>query len=297
MYNYNAKKETNEKLNESFSIIMNNAQTIGRKKFAAIPLSLLRIGEYQRTDFYKKEKVLSLAANFDRNMMDPLTVAPHPEEGTFYVVNGMHRKEAVEIIGKEDSIECEILQGLSDDPAVRLVQEANIFRKQTDWTETLNPAAMHKANIICGDLPSIDLDNVVRKYGIEYKTNNRRGKVKANVLTGFSNAIRTVRTHGREMIDSIFYVLNRSMWQMEPQGLSSWSIAMLRNLFVYDPVLKANKPEMIDILKSYSPKTFEIEARGKYPKRSIAIACGLYFEDLLADRLGIDKNLHEKYAA
>lgn len=284
-------EKTNNRL---FTIIMNNAQTIGNKKFADIPIELLEIGEYQRVDFYSKAKVNGLASNFNKNLMDPLTVSPHPEEGKFYVVNGMHRMEAAKIIGLE-TIECEILQGLSDVPETRLVEEANIFRKQTIGVEPVSPAAMHKANIICGDEPSITLDNVVKKYGIMYKTNNRKGMCKENVLTGFAKALKTTRVHGTKMIDSIMYILNRSMWQMETGGLSNFAIAMIQNLLVYDREVFDNLDIVATILKEYSPRIFKAKAIAKYERRGVDVACSLYIEDLVSDVLPIERNVHIKY--
>ena len=280
--------------NRLFTIIINNAQTIGSKKFADIPLELLEIGEYQRVDFYSKAKVNGIAANFNKNLMDPLTVSPHPEEGKFYVVNGMHRMEAAKIIGLE-TIECEILQGLSDIPEERLVEEADIFRKQTEGTDPMSPAAVHKANIICGDEASINLDNVVKKYGIMYKTNNRKGMCEANVLTGFSVALRTTKWRGVKMIDSIMYVLNRSMWQMETGGLSNFAISMIRNLLVYDSEIFNNLDIVTSVIREYSPRLFKAKAIAKYERRGVDVACSLYLEDLVSEVLPIDRNVHLKY--
>ena len=53
-----------------YKTVVNNSQTIGAKKFADIPLELLAVGKYQRTDYYDKGKVSKLAEHFNKNLMD-----------------------------------------------------------------------------------------------------------------------------------------------------------------------------------------------------------------------------------
>ena len=287
----------NEGKFELFNNTMKNVHTIAGKVFADIPLKLLEVGDYQRVEFSSEKKILALAANFDKNLMDPLTVVAHPEEGKFYVVNGYHRKRAVEINGKEDSVACEILQNLSDNPDVRRMEEADLFRRQTVTTEKLSPVAMHKANLICNDGPSWHLDQLVSKYGFMYKTNKNRGRCPVNTLTGFSAALEVTRVYGKEVLDDIFDVLHRTQWSMESKGLSGISISILRNIFVYDPETReaAAKETIINILREYSPKMFEAEARAKYKLRSGQVAGSLYLEDILIEKLGIADGVHQKY--
>ena len=282
--------------NRIFNMIINNAQTVGNKKFAAIPLELLTVGEYQRVDFYNTSKVDYLTTHFDNNLMDPLKVSPHQEEGMFYVVDGMHRLNAAKAKGTITELECEILQHLSAIPRERLIQEADIFRSQNKGTDALTPAAVHTANLICGNQASIDLDNVVRKYKVMYKTNALRGKCNPGVLTGFSRAMAVAKTYGVEMLDSIFYVLNRSMWQMESGGLGNYPISMLRNLFYYDPETMINLELVTGILKEYSPKIFKAKALARYERRGDDVACSLFLEDLVNEVLPLDMNVHVKYA-
>ena len=279
---------------ELFDNCMSNAQRVGNKIFASIPLRLLEVGEYQRVEYYDKGKVLALKENFDENLMDPLTVSPHPEEGKFYIVNGMHRKEAVEMLG-EKKIECEILQGMPSDPKLRLIKEANIFRKQMEQIDKITPVAIHKANMICGDQASIDLDEVIRKHGIQYKTNKNRGRCSKNTLTGFDTSLRVVKSYGKEVLNDIFDVLIKSGWQMESSGLGDNTISAVRNIFVYDPVARENKDVIVSILRETTPKLFEADSISRYKLRGIKVAMSLYLEDIIAEKLDIDKNIHNRY--
>lgn len=285
---------TNKVTNKLFTLVMGNAQKIGGKWFAYIPTDLLTVGEYQRTEYYSPDRVNRLARNFDIKLMDPVAVAPHPEEGLFYIVNGMHRVEAAKINGYEN-IECEIIRDLSDNPSERLIQEANLFRKQMEEVERLSPAAMHKANIICGDRASIDLDNIVKKYNVEYKTNTKRGRGNVNVLTGFERALAVSRAYGRGMLDSIFYILHHSQWQFESCGLGSNAIVMLKNVMIYDKEVSKELDFLVDIIKQYSPKLFDAKAKARYDKRGHDVACSLFLEDLVCEKTGIEAKLHEKY--
>lgn len=277
-----------------YRTVINNAQSIGAKKFADIPLDLLAVGKYQRVDYYDKGKVSKLAEHFNKNLMDPLTVSPHPEEGKFYIVNGMHRKEAAEINGM-DTIECEILQNMPEDPFERERAEAEIFRKQEAIKDKLTPVSVHKANMICGEQASLDLDEIIKKHGILYKTNKNKGRAADNTLTGFSVSLKIVRIYGKEVLDDIYDVIIRSGWQMESCGLSNIIISVIRNLFVYDPEARENKDEIVKILRHTTPKMLQAEAISAYKLRGSQVAMSLYLEDLAALTLGIDKNIHSKY--
>lgn len=290
----NINKGNENKDFEMFNMVLKNEHTIAGKVFADIPLKLLEVGDYQRVEFASEKKILQLAASFDKNLMDPLTVVAHPEEGKFYVINGYHRKRAVEINGKDDSIACEILQNLSDDPVVRRREEADLFRRQMETLDKLSPVAMHKANLICNDIPSWHLDQLVSKYGINYKTNLNRGRC-VNTLTGFTTALRVSKVYGKEMLDDIFYVLHKSMWTMESKGLGNVAISILRNIFVYDPETRENKDKIVEIFREISPKKFIGRATTRYETRSENVAASLYLEDLLIEELGIDDNIHKKY--
>lgn len=286
---------TKETIDNEVMTILENAQDVGGKVYASIPIRLLAVDEsYQRVEFTSEEKIADLARNFNPKLMDAPRVSAHVEEGKFYLVDGYHRTEAKKRIG-DKSITCEILQDMSNDPEERRKQEADIFRNQQIWTEKPSPASLHKANMVCDNNDNIALDSLVKKYGFMYKTNKNRGRCAVNTLSGFTAALRAVRVSGRETLDDIFYVLKKSRWNEESGGLSANAISVLQGIFDYNPVLREHKKKVVKFYKKYSPKMLEVEARSKYKYRSRKVAEELFLEDLLAEVIKIDKGVHEKY--
>lgn len=292
-------KEINGKYDNEATTIMKNAQAVGKedegKVYASIPIRLLAIDpSYQRVEYTSESKINDLARHFDPHLMEAPKVSLHAEEGKFYTVDGYHRTEVYKILGKSD-ITCEILQGLSNDPEKRQIQEAEIFRKQQKWTEKLTPVSLHKANMKCGDKPSIELEELVKSYGFKYRTNGNRGRCQKRTLTGFRTALDVVRSYGKEMLEDIFDVIIGAKWDGETSGLGDITITTLRNMFYYNPETREHKDEIINIMKELTPRLFEAKARARYDKRASKVATSLYLEDLLAEKIQLDKNIHSKY--
>ena len=78
--------------NVLFTTIMNNLLVSGSKHLAVIPRELLSVDPaYQRLEEGRSKKIAKPHKEFDHTLMDPLLVVPHPEEGTFSIVDGNGR--------------------------------------------------------------------------------------------------------------------------------------------------------------------------------------------------------------
>lgn len=79
-----------------FKDIMNDLKAAGKRALKDIPVELLAIDEtYQTIERTgRRDSINRLAANWDENKLEPITVVPHIEECKFYVVNGYGRWQA-----------------------------------------------------------------------------------------------------------------------------------------------------------------------------------------------------------
>lgn len=268
-------------MDEMFSQTMASKIKVGNKYYAYVPLKRMVVDEdYQRQT--SKAKVRKLAEKWNINKMDALRVSPHPEEGKFSIIDGSHRFHAAQMNG-EKFLACEIIMGLSDDPAKRKVEEAKLFSTQGDEVNRLTPQEKHKANVLLGVKENVIVDNICKKYDIPYKPESaRRGGNIKGVLTGFAEALRISKKYGEEMLDAIFYILCESRWDMAYKGMGSVILNSLANILALHPGFKEDiKFELINLFTPIEPEKLFADAMSKYPERKEVERLTLYLEDYL----------------
>lgn len=283
-----------------FENINANTQTIGRKKYAYIPLDILKIdASYQRTETFNKEKVKDLITNFDTSKMDTLMVSIHPEEKRYYIIDGMHRFLAAKELNFE-SIECEIIE-ISGTPEERRKEEAARFISQQILIDKMTPLDQHKGHIICGDKEYIELDKIVNSFNglIQFKTNKNRGKQPEGTITGYMECVRGIKRYGKDIIKDTFDILIAAGWNKKGTGLGNYSIKMVAEVLYTHKENTKVKAELARIIKEYDPSLFRAIAHGYYKMRSNSNAYALYLEDLVCANLNIprliDLDVKERY--
>lgn len=136
-----------------------------------------------------------------------LTVSERPD-GTFHIIDGMHRHAASQIVGVE-KLQCRVFTGLSRQ------EEAKMFRLLNN---TAKPTAidLFKVRVIEGDPIAVDVNRIVIEHGWTVELSNSRAAFAATSaaeriyrLNGgpvaLERAITTVTRawgHGREAVDN-----------------------------------------------------------------------------------------------
>ena len=287
---------TNATRENTYNLIMANTIPVGNKRYASILTDgdiIFADSRIQRdNDTLKaKKKIRNLAENWDINKMDALKVVPHPEEHRFSLVDGYHRLSAA-ILKGEKSLVCEIITGLSDNPAERLIQEATLFATQNDEVDTLSPIERHKANVLRGIRENVIIDDLCNKYNIALKKNPSHGRTQIGQLAGFTMALQFLKhnDNGKEVIDNVFYILCESRWDIAKLGLSSNTIHMVANILKLHP---EHQNEICSLLiKEFTPIEPEqlfSKAYSKYPARREKERNLLYVEDVVCETLGITR--------
>lgn len=272
----------------AYNLIINNMQTIGKKKFAYIPLSLLAVdSRYQREAYTKETKINVLMEAWDFNLCDPIRVSPHSEEGKFYIVDGFHRTEVAKRMGL-GGIEAEILTNLPEDPQERLIAEAKLFGNQLNAVDKLTAMQSHNANVIAGVQANITLEKIAEKYNVNLKpagTANREKRV--NTVTGFVKALCAARK-GEDVLDSIFEIICYAGWNMGTDGFSGYVIQSLSNILTMHPDMRdASVTALKEYFRTREPELVLAEATTKYPMRRKGRQMTLFLEDYLHRSIGM----------
>ena len=273
-----------------FNLTMQNCQKIGNKVFVFIPTELLCVDErYQRVSESSKVKIRNLTNCWDDNKMDALKVSAHPEVNEFSIIDGYHRFTAGKAKGF-NGFSCELIQGLSENPEERIIQEATLFATQNDEVDMLSPVEKHKANVLRGVTENIILQEIIDKYDIPLKKNPSHGRVKIGHLAGYTCALRIAKVYGKEMLDDIFYVICESRWNLAARGLSANVIGSVANMLKFHPAYREEiKGELIKYFKPIEPDKFFASAMDKYPERKEKERLSLFLEDYLCEQIGMER--------
>lgn len=273
--------------NVLFTTIMNNLLVSGSKHLAVIPRELLSVDPaYQRLEEGRSKKIAKLHKEFDHTLMDPLLVVPHPEEGTFSIVDGNGRCCASE--GILDALECVVITTAPTDPEERRKYEASIFVRQSNCTERVTKLQQHKAGLILGNPTCIAIENVKKKYHLSIGTG--KGNQKAGVIGSYDDVYNIVEVYGYTGLEAIINTCHRASYTLETNGLCRYVIRALRTIYSFYGSLGLLK--LVPIMKETPPTTLRAEGITAYPKR-ISMSLALYMQDYLVS-LGEPKQFNEK---
>ena len=299
----NTIKATETKI-ATYDVTMKTRQFIGAKEFGYVFLENLDFdSSYQREDTVDKNKIKSLAINWDDNAMDPICVVPHPETHSFAVVNGLHRVKAIELRnamgGNEIKNGCEamILKGFSTDPEKRRIEEATYFAKQMDQVENLTVAQKHRANVLRGVKRNVILQECIkdRKLLISRKEwRNLSDEQKAlksdwGIITGFTELLAAAGLpNGKETTNNILDIIEAIKWNQNPWGYKGDIIRTTKTILT----IHNNDPKVVEAIITYfkpmDPKEFISRAYEKFPARKEKERLDMLLEAEVANLLKIE---------
>lgn len=153
---------------------MTNETTTGkverRARLKWIPLSQVKVNPLAQREM-NQARVDHLAASFDLEQIGTPTVSHR--DGTYWIVDGQHRMEALRSLGfTDEKVQCWAYEGLTSE------QEAELFLKLND---TLAVAALPKfrSAVHAGRPVESDIDRIVRSVGLVVSKDKIPGAVGA----------------------------------------------------------------------------------------------------------------------
>lgn len=270
-----------------YNTIMNNLLVSGTKHMAVIPRELLSVDPaYQRLEEGRSKKIAKLHKEFDHTLMDPLLVVPHPEEGTFSIVDGNGRCCASE--GILDALECVVITTAPTDPEERRKYEASIFVRQSNCTEKISKIQQHNAGLVLEDPICTDIQKVIDKYSLSINT--ARGNQAAGVIGSYDDAYRIVKNTGYTGLDTIIGICATAGYTMETNGLTKCILRALHKMYSFYGTLGLRK--LVPLMRETEPETLRAKGLATYPERP-GMSLALYMQDYLVS-LGEPKQFNEK---
>jgi hypothetical protein len=285
---YKFKKRGKEAMNNVlFNTIMNNLLVSGSKHLAVIPRELLSVDPaYQRLEAGRSKKIAKLHKEFDHTLMDPLLVVPHPEEGTFSIVDGNGRCCASE--GILDALECVVITTAPTDPEERRKYEASIFVRQSNCTEKVSKMQQHKAGLVLNDPVCTAIQKVIDEYNLTIS--NYKGNQSAGAIGSYDLAYNISRSSGYIGLEAIVGTCYRAGYTMEINGLSKYVLHALYTIYTYYGSVGLFK--LVPIMRETEPSTLRAKGLAAYPERP-GMSLALYMQDYLVS-IGEAKMFNER---
>lgn len=259
-----------------------------------IPVYMMAIDESYQTVDRTDRKLDYLISKWDERKIGVLTVVPHDDEGLCYIVDGFGRWRASQVVDKKKytHLDCAVLLNAPTDPRERQKFEAELFANQNRDVAKLKPVDKHGAMQVLEEPAALALDELQCKYGFtigkrKYKGDNATG---AKINGIYTELCEGIRAHGKEFTDWYFDVCKRSGFAIKPYGYSRYNYRALKDMYVLYP---DKRNEITDILIGYfrpiTPNEFKAKAISKYPKLDTKSACSIYIEDIITEKLGINR--------
>lgn len=140
------------------------------KRLRWLPLAEMKVSPLAQRDL-RPPHVDKIAANFDAEKLGTITV--NIRDGSSYVIDGMHRVEALRQIGWGDqNIQCWVYEGLTEQ------QEAEYFLT-LNATLTVDTYAKFKVGITAGREIECDIDRIVKAQGLVVSRDAIPGAIRA----------------------------------------------------------------------------------------------------------------------
>jgi len=179
-----------------------------------LPISALN-GDpaYQRP--LNEKRAQDIADNFDPHAFGFFTVSKR-EDGTFWLIDGQHRKAALLLMGWKESqqAECKVFTGLSRQ------EEAALFFEINDYLN-LGYLDRFRARVESGQQCAVAIDHIIRNAGYTVSKLTGPGNLSAVQACEFVYTGRGTRTSGRDHAGVLKATLEviRAAWGLNPDGV------------------------------------------------------------------------------
>lgn len=280
----------------AYESIMENAyKSKTGKIFAVIPVELLVVDPlYQRINGRNERKLRKLINEWDDNLMDPITVIPHPEIFAFSIGDGLGRVTAGRLKKEpKDKYDSSIVIGPVDIEERRKF-EADIFLRQANCTDPIKPAAKHNALMLNNDKVAMIIDRLCKEYQVDIGV-AKAGNHTPHVLGSYSNTTGLVKSYGEENLRWVFDVIKVAGFDEENNGYATSIMKSLGAIHHAYPNVSYNS--IGEYMRHMNPVTFKSRAIAAYPERSASdgrIAMILFLQDYINENIDSEVKFDSK---
>jgi ParB-like nuclease domain len=185
------------------------------QKIEWLPNRQLSVIWIQSQRLYKETRARKIADNFDPDRFDPIRVTLPNGKGEYHIVDGQHRKAAVEMLwGSSEKVPCIVLDAENPAEAAKLFDGINGLRYGVD------PVSKFKVRVTAGEPVEVAINKIVEHRGYKIASGRSENPRYGRSITAVGALIAVYTTHGPKVLDDILQILSAT-WPSDPYAPSA----------------------------------------------------------------------------
>lgn len=125
-----------------------------------LPVRSLQVDMTYQRDTLSEDKVLGIASRWNFGSAGVLTVSQRAD-GSYWVVDGNHRREAALRRGDIARLSCKVVTGLT------VPQEAELFRQLNMYRTNVNSYTKYRSALVAGDATVQACEEMLNRHGLK----------------------------------------------------------------------------------------------------------------------------------
>lgn len=186
-----------------------------------------------------------IADSFDPDMFDELIVTLPNGNGIYHIVDGQHRKAAIQsLYGEDEKVPCRVVQAADPARAAQIFDRCNTARKRP------SPIDMFKVRVTAGNETEVAVNRIVKNAGYTISSNLRDGNIAA-----VQALVSVYRSFGADVLRDTLTII-QATWGLDKHAVSA---PLIRGFgaFMSEYGRKANWQRVSDrVGKQYTPGRF-----------------------------------------
>lgn len=159
---------------------------------------------------YDEKHAKRIAADFDPDMLDPIKVTKPNASGVRHIIDGQHRKAAIEtLFGLDEMCPCEEVSDAEESRAAELFVAINTNRKRP------SPLSVFRVKVTAGAEVEVAVDRIVRKLGYHVANNHSDHNILAAAAL-----VSIYRQHGGTVLNDTLQII-QATWGKDPNAVTA----------------------------------------------------------------------------
>lgn len=231
------------------------------------PAPEVRIERNRRVPTYLKQSILQvddsyqspvnaawvreIADGFDPDLFHPLVVSARAD-GTFWVVDGRHRLEAIRMLGWLDqALPCWVFRGLS------VAEEARLFVRLTSGVRKKRADRVFRARVTAGEPIAHEIARVTAECG--YRLASSRGPRSDPGVLGCTGTLEDIwRAGGTDLLHRVLSLVHDT-WGGRPKSTDADFVKAVSAFVLVHP--EASRKVFSERLSRHEPQALLVEGR------------------------------------
>lgn len=185
------------------------------QKIEWLPNKLLSVIWIQAQRPYRESRARKIADEFDPHRFDPIRVTLPNGNGEYHIVDGQHRKSAVELLwGGEQRVPCIVLEAQDPAAAARLFDGINGLRYGVD------PISKFRVRVTAKEHVEVDITRIIEHRGYKVSASRSEDPKHGRSISGVGALIAVFKVNGPKVLDDVLQILSAT-WPSDPYATSS----------------------------------------------------------------------------